>query len=485
MMMLFILFIFSPAVQAEEQSGQAVFKDLIIEEEGIQSQVEEPLILFEGQSYIPLRVVADRLKKNIYLDQSTNNLVMETSNVEDLAQSQPVTIPSQFRPKLTFDADVSSAGIIVMEDNEQNIMFENNGFSRFYPASTTKILTALIALERGNLDDKVIVSENVNKLPSDSRRVYIQPGDELTLEQLLYGLLLYSGNDSALAIAEYIAGTEAAFAELMNEKARELGAKNSNFVNSHGYHDPEHYTTPYDLALILKAASQNPQFLKIINTSSYKAEYKNKEGNRIVRTWGTTNRFLKDPSMYVAGIIGGKTGFTDIAQFNLVTIADYNGHRYFVVALKGDSTGRYYDTKKLLMNAYKTREEFDKKYVKDIKVSFLNNAIELDHSIIPTNDQLFIYKGRTYLSQSLISKALATIKQNSVNEDLVKLTVEPKFAIVNKIQPLSYAFATQKIKQDLLVQTGVKMLGVSFMNPVSFMMDVSIYQVDFYANLVK
>lgn len=473
MIIMALVFIVAPSpVMAEERTGQAVFKDMTIEDDGREIKVSEPVILFEGQNYLPLRAVTNNLQKNVYIDENTNNLVIEDLlRNEKQLPNEPVET-SQYRPSLKFEEEVSSNGVIIMEDNEQNVMFEKNGYSTFYPASTTKVLTALIALEDGNLNDKVIISKTVNKLPGDSRRVFIQPGDVLTLEQLLYGMLLYSGNDSALAIAEHIAGSEEAFAKLMNEKAKEIGAVHSNFVNPHGYHHPDHFTTPYDLALILKAASEQPLFLDIINTPVYTAEYTNKNGKKVVKTWDTTNSFLKNPDLAIDGIIGGKTGFTTPAKRNLVTVAEYNGHRYYVVALKGNSVGRYVDTRKLLKTAYKKRAAYDQEIIKNIKVSFFDHSLEVGDQFISSPGQIFIYKGRTFISQSFLSQILADIDLLTVSENNIKINLEPKFAFAEIMKPLSIALVKQQnkpqIRMKLIAHSFSSLLGFSYFQSHSF-----------------
>ncbi|HHW37854.1 MAG TPA: D-alanyl-D-alanine carboxypeptidase [Bacillales bacterium] len=468
MIIITFLFIVMPsAAIAEERTGQAVFKDLIIDGDEGERKVSEPAILFEGQNYLPLRAVTNTLQKNVYIDEQTNNVVIEDLHLQN--EEQPANEPvetSQYQSSLKFEERVSSNGVIIIEDNEKNVMFEKNGYEPFYPASTTKVLTALIALEHGSLNDQVIVSENVNKLPGDSRRVFIQPGDVLTLEQLLYGMLLYSGNDSALAIAEHIAGSEEAFAKLMNEKAKEIGAVHSNFVNPHGYHHPDHYTTPYDLALILKAASEQPLFLDIINTPVYKAEYTNRKGKKVVKTWDTTNSFLKNSDLAIDGIIGGKTGFTTPAKRNLVTVAEHNGHQYYVVALKGDSIGRYMDTRKLLKTAYKKRAAYDQKIIKNINVAFFDHSLEIGDQIIASPGQIFIYKGRTFISQSFLSQILADVDQLTVTENNIKINLEPKFAFKEIMKPLSIALVKQpnepSIRNQLIAYSFSSLLGFSY-----------------------
>ncbi|MEC1717721.1 D-alanyl-D-alanine carboxypeptidase family protein [Schinkia azotoformans] len=473
MIIMTFLFIAAPSVFAEVRTGQAVFKDLIIDDDGREIKVSEPVILFEGQNYLPLRAVTNNLQKSVYIDEHTNNLVIEAGFQNEEQPSKEPVEASQYRPSLKFDGQVSSNGIIIMEDNQKNVMFEKNGYSTYYPASTTKVLTALIALELGSLNDQVIVSENVNKLPSDSRRVFIQPGDALTLEQLLYGMMLYSGNDSALAIAEHIAGSEEAFAKLMNEKAKEIGAIHSNFVNPHGYHHPDHYTTPYDLALILKAASEHPLFLDIINTPVYKAVYTNKKGEKVVKTWDTTNSFLKNSNLAIDGIIGGKTGFTTPAKRTLVTVAEHNGHRYYVAALKGDSVGRYMDTRKLLKMAYQKRAAYDQEIIKNINVAFFDHSLEIGDQSIASPGQIFIYKGRTYISQSFLSQILADVDQLTATENNIKINLEPKFAFEEIVKPLSVSLVKQQnkphIQNKLIAHSFSSLLAFSYFKSHSFM----------------
>ena len=143
-----------------------------------------------------------------------------------------------------------------------------------YPASLTKLMTALVALDSADLSDTVTVSANADagKFAADEQVCGIKAGDELTLGDLLYGLLLYSGNDNAVAIAEHISGSEKAFAEKMNEKAQEIMATKSHFVNSNGLHNEDHYTTAYDMYLIFNECIKNEKFLEMIQAKSYKTD---------------------------------------------------------------------------------------------------------------------------------------------------------------------------------------------------------------------
>lgn len=147
--------------------------------------------------------------------------------------------------------DITAEGAILINADTGQILFEKNSNLKFAPASTTKILTALIALDKCSLNDKVIVGKKPPYV--EGSKIYIHEGEEFTIEQLVYALLLSSANDAAEAIAEHISGSVEEFAKLMNEYAKEIGCSSSNFVNPHGLYDDNHYTTAYDLALIAKS----------------------------------------------------------------------------------------------------------------------------------------------------------------------------------------------------------------------------------------
>lgn len=160
--------------------------------------------------------------------------------------------------------DVSSSHIIALERNSKRIFFEKDGYSKTPMASTTKILTAIIAIENSNLDEKVDISKEAASISGST--LGIKSNTQMSMRDLLYGLMLCSGNDCAIAIAEHIGGSVQEFSSIMNEKAKSLGLKNSNFTSPHGLDDENHYTTAYELALIADYALQNETFRKIVET---------------------------------------------------------------------------------------------------------------------------------------------------------------------------------------------------------------------------
>ena len=206
---------------------------------------------------------------------------------------------------------------------EQTVVYSQNMHEKMYPASTTKILTAYIACLYGDLDSYVTVSGNACKQESDSSVIDLKPGDVMSLRDLLYGMLLRSGNDASVAIAEAISGSEEEFAVKMNETARAIGATNSNFVTSNGLHDDNHYTTVYDMYLILNTAIKNEEFYKIFTSTSYTCNYTSGGEPKTVE-WSTTNQYLTNNVTTPSGftILGGKTGTTGAAGYCLVLLSE-------------------------------------------------------------------------------------------------------------------------------------------------------------------
>lgn len=237
------------------------------------------------------------------------------------------------------EVTAEAAGVFSL--NDHLTILEKNVYERLYPASTTKIMTALIAIRYGDLQEKVTVGQEAVITESGASLCHINPGDTLTLEQLLYGLMMPSGNDAGAAIAVHISGSIEEFAELMNREARRIGATGSHFVNPHGLHDEQHYTTAYDLYLIFQEAMKEPVFREIIRTGTYTAEYTDSAGLPKTQTWNNSNQYLTGQQPMPLGLtmLGGKTGTTNAAGSCLIVgSCDEQGKEYVSVVLK--SKGR-------------------------------------------------------------------------------------------------------------------------------------------------
>ncbi len=242
--------------------------------------------------------------------------------------------------------EIQAEGAVVIDGETGAVLYGKNEKNRFYPASTTKLMTALLTLEKTNLNDTVTFSKSATtNLESGASTLNLTEGDRLSVEQCLYGLLLKSANEIGNALAEHISGSVSGFADLMNQKAAALGCTGTHFANPHGLNNNNHYTTPYDMALIARAAFQNETLRKIDTTTSYQFPATKKSESRTI-TMGHKMMYPTD-SRYYEGIIGGKTGYTSLAGNTLVTGAERNGVRLIAVVMKSKST-HYADTKALL-----------------------------------------------------------------------------------------------------------------------------------------
>lgn len=240
---------------------------------------------------------------------------------------------------------IGAEAAILMDANTGVILYSKNIHERLYPASTTKIMTCLIAMEQGNLDDKVEFSHDaVFSVPRGGSNMGMDEGQSITLEECLYGILVGSANEVANAVGEYISGSIDDFVALMNTRAEEIGCKDTHFVNTNGLHDEQHYTSAYDLALISSLFFQNEMLCKIGNTPRYHFEPTSTQPDDF---------FLNNKHMFINGelpydgVLGGKTGYTDNARQTLVTCAEQNGMRLVCVVFKEESPAQFTDTQEL------------------------------------------------------------------------------------------------------------------------------------------
>ena len=237
---------------------------------------------------------------------------------------------------------VSAKYACVIDALSGNVLYEKNAHERHSMASTTKIMTALVAMENSSLSDIVKVSSSAAGVEGSS--IYLKAGEEISLEELLYGLMLASGNDAAVAIAEHVAGSVQNFAKMMTDKAKSLGLKNTSFKNPNGLDADGHYTTAYDLAIITKAALENEDFREIVSTKTKNISNGNES---YMRSLSNHNKLL---NLY-SGCIGVKTGYTKKTGRCLVSAAERDGFRVIAVTLNAPDD--WNDHKKMLDNAFK------------------------------------------------------------------------------------------------------------------------------------
>ena|GEM_PF-2574292 len=275
---------------------------------------------------------------------------------------------------------ISENAAIVLDGDGLSVLYNKNMNKKIFPASTTKILTAIIAIENLNLDTNITVSdEAIENVPYGSSIAYLKKGEVLTVRQLLYGLLLPSGSDAANVLAEAVSGSISNFSILMNNKLKDLGCINSHFVNPHGFHNSNHYSTAYDMAMIMRYASQNKTFRSICETKEYIIEETNK--TLVTRKLENTNLLLSYKLDYV---IGGKTGYTAEAGNVFICYSKTNGNNIICCLFDGSKNimnkrTRFTDTKMLLDNSF---EKFEKAKILDkdtFKISYIDKKLNKNY----------------------------------------------------------------------------------------------------------
>lgn len=251
------------------------------------------------------------------------------------------------------NVEINSPAGILVEESTGKILYEKNAHEKMYPASTTKILTALLVLENGNLEDTVTVSEEaVNSLSDGYVTPYISSGEKLTVDQLLNVLLVPSGNAAGNALAEYVSGSIDEFVNLMNSRAKELGCTNTHFTNPYGKHDENHYSSAYDLYLIAKEAMKYEEFRTIVAKPTYSLAPTNRHSKDDRLLYSTNDLVKPSSNNYYEYALGIKTGFTSYAKDCLVAAAQKDNMTLYAVILGADESSsgvsyRYIDSKKL------------------------------------------------------------------------------------------------------------------------------------------
>ena len=279
------------------------------------------------------------------------------------------------------EPSTTAGAAVVMEVETGVVLYEKNASEKHYPASITKILTTLVALENASLSETVLFSKDaVFNIERGSSICAIDWGEEVSLEDCLYGIMLESGNDAAYAVAEHIGGTYENFITMMNAKAKELGCLNSHFENPHGLTEEGHYTSAYDMALISQAAIKNSEFAKITGTRIHSVAPTNKQPE--TRHWLNHHKFVKRELNY-EGAIGGKTGWTTKSKYTLVTYAKRNNMTLVCVIMnEANPIGQYTETAKLLDYGF---DNFTLHNVKDAE----NNPLVEDQAFFSEYNSVF------------------------------------------------------------------------------------------------
>lgn len=329
------------------------------------------------------------------------------------------------------DLQLKTDSSILMEATTGSILYEHNSNQRKYPASVTKIATAIYAIENANLDDIVTVSENARY--AEGTRVYLEAGEQVTLEKLLYGLIINSGNDAAVAIAEHISGTEEQFAiDLTNYLIEKTGIQNTNFTNSSGLFDENHYSTAYDLATIVQYAMKNETFMKFFNA---------KELRWIGESWDTTivsHHRLVNGEIPYEGITGGKNGYVPEARYTLATTATRENMNLIAITLSGNKNDIYNDTIKLFDYGFSS---FHEVVINSNTTYTLNDRLYSNTNPI----QFYIHNEQSHTTEIkdggkllIVNNLGETIKELQIQDVTPKPTMQNIEVSMSSIEPALY-----------------------------------------------
>lgn len=283
---------------------------------------------------------------------------------------------------------INAKSAILIDGDTKAILAQKNIDKQMYPASTTKIMTCILALEKCKLSEMVTVDPKT-PYEIEGQQIYLQAGEVISMKDLINAALIQSANDAALVIAKHISGSQEAFAKLMNEKAKELGAKNTNFVTPNGLHDPNHVTTAYDMALIAQYAMQNETFRDIVGKYTYVIQPTNKQPekrylkskNKLLYAAGSGDKITyngKTTTIKYDGITGIKTGYTPEASNCLVSSASRNGQNLIAVIFNDPGTNIYIDMHKLLDYGF---DNFTTQAIAN-KNEFIEN-VPIEHGSVP------------------------------------------------------------------------------------------------------
>lgn len=306
---------------------------------------------------------------------------------------------------------INSKAAILVEVSTGRILYEKNSTKQLYPASTTKVMTAILVLEKCNLTDMVTINETaLGNLPSGYVTCDLQVDEEISVNDLLYALMVKSANDAAYVLAEHVGGSVDAFADLMNIKAREIGCTGTHFVNPNGVHDDRHYSTAYDLYLITKYAMQNETFRKLVATTEYTLPATNKYPNAD-RSFTTTNQLLNPESTayYYKYATGVKTGYTSQAGNCIISMASRDGLDFIAVVLGGGATpsglnARFIDSKTLFNYGYDnytlTKVKEAKTVVETIEIE--NGTKETKNLNVLINDSITVINNKSINMNDII-----------------------------------------------------------------------------------
>lgn len=378
-------------------------------------------------------------------------IIMATETVPEASAVSPETPEEPAVPE-SYEWEIQSNNIpgwpegpkvmaktaIVMDMDTGEVLYAKGIDEKRAPASTTKIMTAMLAIEKVPFETQITFTDEVNNIEAGSTHIGIKPGETLTMKDCAYAILLASANEVSSGVAEYIGTTVPAFVDMMNQRAKELGCTNTHFVNANGLYDENHYTTARDLAIIAKAAFQNETFREVIKTPYYIVPKTNITDEE--RWLNNHHKMVLQGSEHYEGCLGGKTGYTEKAGNTLITYAERDGRKLVCVLLADiNIVAQYTDTKALLDYGFDSFQLLD------------TAAVSLSPS---KSDDL----GKLLDEKGLLGTALETSSISIPKEIVEKLTY--KTTLENNMLNIDYYYGEQQIGSSS-IQASDEILKVS------------------------
>ncbi|MGM0877255.1 MAG: D-alanyl-D-alanine carboxypeptidase family protein [Bacillota bacterium] len=339
------------------------------------------------------------------------------------------------------ELQLNSESAILIDAQSGQVIYEKNSQVKLPPASITKVATAIYAIEKGNLSDLVTVSENAGDV--DGTRVYLEVGEQVPLMKLVQGLVINSGNDAGVAIAEHLSGTVDGFVTDFNQfLEEEIGVENTHFTNPHGLYSPEHLTTAEDMAKITQYAMKNETFRDIFNTNELEWDGK---------SWDTTlvNHHVMVRDHSYEGITGGKNGFVSESGFTLVTTADRENLSLIAVTLNTMSDDQSYEdttklfdygfqhfeTEEIIMNE-QFEDSLENKYVTNKEILYTKKLTEIvEKEVLPSGELVIKGEdGRTIQKQMLVELKSKEKDEQMESEVVLSPTVEEEMNVENHLR---------------------------------------------------
>ncbi|OON97185.1 MAG: hypothetical protein ATN32_05800 [Candidatus Epulonipiscium fishelsonii] len=350
--------------------------------------------------------------------------------------------------------NINAEAAILIDAKTGTVLYSKNADTKYYPASITKLMTALLTIENLSPTDTVTFSkEAVHSLDKESSNIGMDVGEIITVDQALHGLLLWSANDVANGLAEKIGGSIENFGAMMNQRAQEIGAMNTNFVNPHGFHDVNHYTTAHDMALIMREIYNNEYFLEIMSHPTYRIPATNVSDEIIyLSQQHSLMNSIRDSQMFRSDVIGGKTGYTSQAGNTLVTASRRGNIDLIAVVLKGNKANYYDDTNKLLDYGFN---------------SFTSLSLSTPNDILTILPFYSIHSGKLYevaTCEISVKEPLNAIVSSNIKKQDLDLSLElPEYIAFGRnigdvVGEVNYTYKGKRLASSELVISDIKFL---------------------------